>query len=1298
MATGASGIPSATGRHIPEGADQRHSISPDPMDEQMTEEEEEEEEKGQRDTQSEEEDKFKLTKIQMACLDFCIELLNQRVQVEDYECALVDTLAVLGRGEYGWRDAESYPPMLSRIIKVARFMVVHKALRLDANASDMLARNQASQMVGEWAVVSPMEEADYTFTGNQNEGPMQWMLDLRTYGLRVHYSNTTPGHVGWMGGDELLYKDMHFTMGDFRGFTHGLVGATRRILREELLFENELNGQQPPAIPWSTMRDDPTQGGTGWNFLKDSRTRWPAINAYLRWVVRFREKLSVAVHVTAGQPARAPELLSVRPINTENGGHRNIFIEDGMVVFVTRYHKGFHASNDIKVIHRYLPREVGELVVWYLWLVLPFAQRLQEYRRRIREEEGNPEEENANQRGTYMWGGDPDGRAWTSERFREVLKRETRIGLHGQGLNLAAYRNIAIAISRQFMRPSSAFKNNSQQEEEEQVAGSNGDEDEPMDPEEWLGRITDMQAAHTSHVAGMVYARGITEQAGTTHRRREMFRLSSTDWHRFLGFESATTEKTTRDAVLGKRKRAPWETEAEEGRMERRFQLQQTDMEAELQRMMGDKALKFRGVQAAAIRAIQDGESPVVAIMPTGGGKSMMFMLPAWVAPGGTTVVVVPLVALRGDMQRRCEELGISCVEWESRRPPDEASMVLVTPESALSEDFITFLNRQRLNHRLDRIVIDECHTVLNDQVNFRPQMQQLGKLMAAKTQMVLLTATLPPGEEEKLWSRMHCTRADISLFRARTCRPNVAYRVWQPIIEGSEYGGLNRWFQAPSVVRFIQDRMRRTGEGKGVVYCQTVNQVTTMASALGCEAYHHHQIDKAGILERFRQGQYQVIVATSALGMGIDIPNIRSIIHVGRPRSLLDYGQESGRAGRDGQSSEAIIIEPEGISAAMIWSRKDAPSLLDQKLVERYMQAGGEGGDEPMARCRRVVLDRYLDGEVEGYMRRHCGDRHTGESQCDGCDAEWEAREAVFTPSPGGTPTPTPSPGYSSRATAKDDSSEDETSQESEMESQQGETHIRFNGTCSPRMARSVSKSTDDNINESITKNEASTSGGSSPGQWNKQESSEISEDTRGIPSTTRQTFHKQDVRRGRFIITHQQRGQRALMDEEVLVEEAQRWKDQCLICASGKREFDHELYQCPHEESQEAKRWMMTVRSKIKYTRYSGCFRCGMPQSICNSWKTQRQCPYRGFLIPTVAMMVYGCHAGQMKQAWRQRLREFNVDADDQEAVIEFLGQKVEGQGIEHNQLVEMFCWLRGIYQEAERGKMESEGTEVK
>jgi hypothetical protein len=83
-------------------------------------------------------------------------------------------------------------------------------------------------------------------------------------------------------------------------------------------------------------------------------------------VVEFREKLAVLIHVSGGQPARGPELLSVRHSNTMQGGHRNVFIEDGMVVFVTRYHKGYNLSGDVKIIHRYLPRKVGELVVWYM--------------------------------------------------------------------------------------------------------------------------------------------------------------------------------------------------------------------------------------------------------------------------------------------------------------------------------------------------------------------------------------------------------------------------------------------------------------------------------------------------------------------------------------------------------------------------------------------------------------------------------------------------------------------------------------------------------------------------------------------------------------------------------------------------------------------------------------------------------------------------------------------------------------------------------------------------------------------
>jgi superfamily II DNA helicase RecQ len=141
-----------------------------------------------------------------------------------------------------------------------------------------------------------------------------------------------------------------------------------------------------------------------------------------------------------------------------------------------------------------------------------------------------------------------------------------------------------------------------------------------------------------------------------------------------------------------KRKKAPFESEADEARIERLERLRKMDPAAQLKRMKGKKA-KFRGVQKEAIEAIIAGESLVVAVMLTGAGKSMLFMLPAWAEQGGTTVVVVLLVSLRGDIMRRCKELGISCAEWESCCLPDAAAIVFVTPELAVGEAFATFLN-----------------------------------------------------------------------------------------------------------------------------------------------------------------------------------------------------------------------------------------------------------------------------------------------------------------------------------------------------------------------------------------------------------------------------------------------------------------------------------------------------------------------------------------------------------------------------------------------------------------------------
>ena len=304
----------------------------------------------------------------------------------------------------------------------------------------------------------------------------------------------------------------------------------------------------------------------------------------------------------------------------------------------------------------------------------------------------------------------------------------------------------------------------------------------------------------------------------------------------------------------------------------------------------------------------------------------------------------------------------IECVQWDSRRPHETASIVLVIPESAVTKTFNTYINRLRSTYQLDQVVIDECHVVLDSRPDFRPKLQALGaEMIQWGTQMIFLTATLPPKDEGEFFKAMRVPQECVHMFRGPTTRRNIRYQVEE--VEGDI---------VERVRQLVEEKSEQyAAPSKIVIYGGSVEQTIEIGEALGCPIYHRKVDDQAGKARRMKElmeGRHRVIAATNALGLGVDLPDIRVVIYAGQPQKLRDYSQESGRAGRDGKSSEAIIVCGH-IEQPKRWLKSWAQSKEDIfDFVAGY-------------NCRRIIMDQIMDGRMD---RVECEE---GEEQCDVCE-----------------------------------------------------------------------------------------------------------------------------------------------------------------------------------------------------------------------------------------------------------------------------------------------------------------------
>ena len=400
---------------------------------------------------------------------------------------------------------------------------------------------------------------------------------------------------------------------------------------------------------------------------------------------------------------------------------------------------------------------------------------------------------------------------------------------------------------------------------------------------------------------------------------------------------------------------------------------------------------QFRPMQAEIIAHILGGHDTVV-LMPTGGGKSVCFQIPAVVSEG-LCVVVSPLIALMKDQVEALKANGIAAAYLNSSVGSAEGNniakavlsghlkLLYVSPEKLLSEGFMGFLRRVPLS----MFAIDEAHCISSWGHDFRPEYTQLRALREQFPQVPIIALTATADRLTQRDIRTQLSLHEPKVFLSSFDRPNINLIV-RP--------GQDR-------VGAVLDFIARHPQEAGIIYCLSRKTCETISAKLiqkGIRAAHYHAglppNQRSAAQEGFLQDDVQVIVATIAFGMGIDKSNVRWVMHYNLPKNIEGYYQEIGRAGRDGSPATAVLFYSfADVMQMREMVTKDVPprqAQLNQAKLERMQQFA------EAASCRRKILLNYFS-ETLGADCGNCDICRNPPTTFDGTLLAQKALSAVF-------------------------------------------------------------------------------------------------------------------------------------------------------------------------------------------------------------------------------------------------------------------------------------------------------------